>query len=181
MVKGASVTQNQVASFFEDEPLVVAHNAAFDCPFFERLIPAYKQQLIWGCSRIHIDWTGAEYGFESPKQEYLLFKHNMFYEGHRAQTDCVALAHLLALNPKAMMDLVEAAFSDEYLVRARGARFETKDALKKEKMRWNAKQKVWEKKINKENLEAFKQKLVNLDARISPEIVTIPAKTRFSS
>ncbi|MCV6022403.1 DNA polymerase III subunit epsilon, partial [Escherichia coli] len=83
-------------SWLSDDPLVVAHNAQFDRPFFEKRFAALGH-LSWACSASGIDWKAL--GFESRKLEYLLLRLGWFYEGHRAATDCLAMAWLFHLLP----------------------------------------------------------------------------------
>lgn len=127
MVQGQHIDDALVASWLSDDPLVVAHNAQFDRPFFEKRFAALGH-LSWACSASGIDWKAL--GFESRKLEYLLLRSGWFYEGHRAATDCLAMAWLFHLLPESVANLLSEADRRTVLVRAFGAPFDVKDYLK---------------------------------------------------
>lgn len=134
MVRGQRIDDRLVASWLDDDPLVVAHNAAFDRPFFERRF-AGQGDKAWACSANGIDWKAL--GFESRKLEYLLLRLGWFYEGHRAMTDCLAMAWLFHLVPEALGNLLSEADKRMVLVRSFGAPYEVKDFLKERGYRWH--------------------------------------------
>ncbi|XVN40837.1 MAG: 3'-5' exonuclease [Rickettsia endosymbiont of Argas persicus] len=92
MVKGKNIKPTTVERFLEDVDIIIAHNATFDRPFLEKMFPTISSEA-WGCSRADINWKAEK--IESQKLEYLAYKYNFFYEGHRAVTDCLAGLHLL--------------------------------------------------------------------------------------
>ena len=134
MVQGQHIDDSLVASWLSDDPLVVAHNAQFDRPFFEKRFAALGH-LSWACSASGIDWKAL--GFESRKLEYLLLRLGWFYEGHRAATDCLAMAWLFHLLPESVANLLSEADRRTVLVRAFGAPFDVKDYLKERGYRWH--------------------------------------------
>ena len=134
MVQGQHIDDSLVASWLSDDPLVVAHNAQFDRPFFEKRFAALGH-LSWACSASGIDWKAL--GFESRKLEYLLLRLGWFYEGHRAATDCLAMAWLFQLLPESVANLLSEADRRTVLVRAFGAPFDVKDYLKERGYRWH--------------------------------------------
>lgn len=73
--------------------LVIAHNAAFDRRFIERLCPAFAGKP-WACSMTEVDWVAE--GFEGLKLAYLAMGAGFFYDRHRAANDCLAAIELLA-------------------------------------------------------------------------------------
>lgn len=81
MVAGRTIDPDQVAEFVASSPVIIAHNAAFDRPFFERLCPAAAGKC-WSCSMSEIDWRAE--GFESLKLSTLLADIGLFYDRHRA-------------------------------------------------------------------------------------------------
>ncbi len=133
-VAGQKIDDDLVAKWLADSPLVVAHNAKFDRPFFERRFPNLKH-LSWACSANGIDW--AELGFSSKKLEFLLLQLGWFYEGHRASIDCLAMAWLFYRLPEALTDLLKQAKTRTVFVRAFGAPFDVKDYLKERGYRWH--------------------------------------------
>lgn len=73
--------------------LVVAHNAAFERPFLERVIPAFAD-IPWACSLEEVGWR--EEGLPQASIDFLLSRHGMPPSGGRPEDDCRALAYLLA-------------------------------------------------------------------------------------
>tara|TARA_R110000737_G_scaffold127218_3_gene159743 strand:- start:2665 stop:3558 length:894 start_codon:yes stop_codon:yes gene_type:complete len=92
MVKGKSLSRETVLGALSLANIVIAHNAAFDRPICERLLPEFANKP-WACSLTEVPWS--KYGFESAKLKYLLLENGYFFEGHRALDDCAALEVLL--------------------------------------------------------------------------------------
>ncbi|HJD59400.1 MAG TPA: DNA polymerase III subunit epsilon [Rickettsia endosymbiont of Omalisus fontisbellaquei] len=180
MVKGRNIDKNLVAKFLEDVDIIIAHNAAFDRPFFEKMFPALPPKA-WGCSRADIDWKAES--IESQKLEYLAYKYNFFYEGHRAVIDCLAGLHILAQNlpiskEPVLKQLLTNCHKTSYKIWAKNAPFETKDLLKTRGYRWSIhpqeNYKAWMIKINEDNLE---HELNFLNSSIYPTPFNIPVET----
>lgn len=111
MVAGQVIDPVEVGAFASDAALVIAHNAAFDRRFAERLSDVFANKP-WACSMTQIDW-GNE-GYEGTKLVYLAMGAGFFYDRHRAANDCTAAIELLASRlPKsgvpAMRHLLERA------------------------------------------------------------------------
>ena len=92
MVKDHSFDEDMVAQFLVGRPLIVAHNAGFDRPFFENRFPTLAN-LSWACSLKEVPWT--QLGFPGSKLEYLSNCIGFFYDAHRAYVDCLALLWVL--------------------------------------------------------------------------------------
>jgi hypothetical protein len=60
MVAGHSINIAELDAFVADAHLVVAHNAAFDRRFVERLASSF-QNSAWACSQSQIDWAAEGY------------------------------------------------------------------------------------------------------------------------
>ena len=140
MVAGQSIDPAEVAEFVRDAVLVVAHNAAFDRRFVERLSDVFITKP-WACSMTQVDW-GAE-GHDGTKLAYLAMGAGFFYERHRAVHDCIAAIELLATPlPKtgiaAMAKLLERARRPSWRIWAENAPFDLKDVLKARGYRWNS-------------------------------------------
>lgn len=134
MVAGQTFDKDRVAEFLRDDPLVIAHHAGFDRPFFEKRFPEYAN-LRWACSIKGVDWKAL--GFESNKLEYILLRSGYFYEGHRASIDCLAMAWLFFVNENALISVLASAAKKTFIVRAFGAPFDVKDSLKARDYQWD--------------------------------------------
>jgi DNA polymerase III subunit epsilon len=139
MVVGQDIDAAEVTAFANDAALVVAHNAAFDRRFVERLSDVFITKP-WACSMTQIDWTAE--GFEGTKLAYLAMGAGFFYDRHRAQHDCIAAIELLAARlPKAavpaMARLLERARRPNWRIWAANSPFDLKDRLKARGYRWN--------------------------------------------
>ena len=93
MVKGKSFDVGEIENFIKSVDLIVAHNAAFDRPFCERISSAFVNKP-WACSVNEIDWRSL--GYEGTKLAYLVNSSGWFFDAHRALDDCRALAKVLA-------------------------------------------------------------------------------------
>ena len=152
-VAGQHIDDAWLAMMLQGDPLVIAHNAQFDRGFMEARFPACDKQ-IWACSLSEVDWKNL--GFEARKLEYLLLKQGYFYQGHRAEVDCLATAWLLH-KPEAFPQLLASARQKTVIVRALGAPFEVKDTLKERGYRWhnggNGVERHWWTTVPESNLE----------------------------
>lgn len=55
MVAGQTIDLVAVAKFIDDAVLVIAHEARFDRPICENLVPAFASKY-WACSNTQVDW-----------------------------------------------------------------------------------------------------------------------------
>ena len=139
MVAGHQIDPAAVASFAAPSAFVAAHNAGFDRRFLERYSDVFKTKP-WACSMSQVDWTAE--GHEGVKLAYLASGAGFFYDKHRAVNDCAAAIELLSLPlPKsgvpALAALLDAARRPTWRIRAEGAPFDLKDALKARGYRWD--------------------------------------------
>jgi DNA polymerase-3 subunit epsilon len=140
MVAEQTIDPAEVMSFVSQAALVIAHNAAFDRPFVERLSDVFITKP-WACSMTQIDW-GTE-GYEGTKLSYLTMETGFFYERHRATSDCIAAIELLAAPLRktgvvAMTRLLERARRPSWRIWAVNSPFDLKDVLKARGYRWNS-------------------------------------------
>ena len=189
MVAGKSLDREQIYHLLKDVVLIIAHNASFDRPFMENLDEQFES-LWWACSMKDIDWR--EQGIESAKLEYLAYKFNYFYEGHRATIDCQAGIHLLTQalpvsHIPAMQELLTTARRTDYRLWALGAPFETKDTLRERGYRWSTGEddgyKSWYIDIPEAELETEIEYLhKEIFGRVVKELprAKITAQTRYS-
>ncbi|MFM8865435.1 MAG: 3'-5' exonuclease [Limnohabitans sp.] len=144
MVRGQRIDDARVAELVQAADLIVAHNAGFDRPFVEARLPVFANRP-WNCSFAGIDWRGQ--GSGSAKLEFLAHERGWFYDAHRALTDCHALLQVLAVplatGVSGLQQLLHGAAAIRYKLRATGAPFEAKDALKARGYRWDGEGRVW--------------------------------------
>ena len=139
MVRGARLDLDAIKAFVEPAALVLAHNAAFDRVFAEKLHPVFEAKP-WACSMCQIDWRLE--GLDGRKLDYLAFRSGFFYDGHRAVNDCLAAIELLsrplALSRKpAFAALLDKARRRTVQLYAENTSFDLKDVLKARGYRWN--------------------------------------------
>ena len=87
-----------------------------------------------------INWNSEN--IESHKLEYIAYKYNFFYEGHRAITDCLVGLHILSKTlyssqQLALKQLLDNALKPTYKLWAKNAPYDHKDLLRARKYRWN--------------------------------------------
>ena len=145
MVRGQRLDDAAIAVLLEGVGLVVAHNARFDRGFLETRLPVFNT-LAWGCSWREVPWHEA--GIESSKLEYLAYRHGFFYEGHRAEADCLALLEVLRrpfaqTGKPAFARMLDSARKPSFRLWANNSSFETKDVLRKRGFRWEAQKRCW--------------------------------------
>lgn len=188
MVRDKAIDTDLVESYLKEVDLVVAHNATFDRAFFESTFPTIEPKA-WACSMRDIDWNNE--AIESFKLEYIAYKYNFFYEGHRAIIDCLVGIHILSkelYNSKelALSKLLKQATSLHYKIWAKNAPYKYKDLLRSRKYRWNTHPqdgfKAWAIELPenkaKEEIEFLKAEIYNNSFNIPIDIYD--AYNRFS-
>ena len=95
MVKNQHIDLDLVKKHILQTNLIIAHNAKFDRKFIESFWPEIPERP-WACSITDIPWESE--GIESAKLEYLAYKYEFYFEGHRATADCLAGIHVLSKN-----------------------------------------------------------------------------------
>lgn len=187
-VKGKKINLTKVEKILENADLVIAHNAHFDRPFFERLSSSFEDKN-WACSINDIPWRTS--GMSMGKLDYLAFKFEFFFDGHRAVNDCFAGIEILKQKlPKSEQScfkfLLESSRRKTFIFWAEKAPYDLKDVLKDNRYRWNngenGKPKSWYKEVSEEKRheeESFLEQEIYFN-RGRPKIDTITAKTRYS-
>jgi DNA polymerase-3 subunit epsilon len=145
MVAGQRLDDARVESLLKQAGLVIAHNARFDRGFLEARLPVFAG-VPWGCSWQEVPWSAA--GIESTKLEYLAYRSGFFYEGHRAEIDCLALLEVLGrplgdTGGTGLKALLESARKPSYRLWANNSPFESKDVLKQRGYRWVPDKRTW--------------------------------------
>ena len=185
MVRGKRIDDRAVKSVLSDVGLVIAHNARFDRPFLEARLSVFAG-FPWACSIQDVGWKDC--GFASSALEFLAFKAGLFYEGHRAQVDCLAVLAVLdqplvGTLGSALRKLLESARLPSYRVTALDSPYETKDVLKARGYRWDPEKKVWAGEVDSAGREAETQWLreaVYGESQATVEIEKMTAKERYA-
>lgn len=186
MVRGKRISDQQVEAFLRDVHVVVAHNAAFDRPFVENRWPVFET-LDWSCSIKDVPWK--EEGFGSAKLEYLLQTQGLFYEAHRAETDCWALLELLSRRlpqrqQPVLLSLLESLNQAQFKLYALGSPFESKDLLKMRGYRWAPELKCWTRLLTSEDLvqeeKAWLRRRVYGERKAVVEVESLGGRVRYS-
>ncbi len=182
-VKGHTIPWPEVEQELADVQLFVAHNAGFDRPVVERYSEVFVDK-IWGCSVAQIDWLNlADVGSRS--QEFLCWKVGQFYYGaHRALDDVQALTELLSKpiseqQLPAFHYLLQAVRVSKSLIKATGAPFDVKDALRSRGYRWNVGERVWQKVLDDSKLQEELAWLIEHDTP-NPTVNKLKATDSFS-
>ena len=144
----------------------------------------------WGCLMYDINWTSE--GISSHKLEYIAYKYNFFFEGHRAIIDCLAGVHILAQKlpiseEQVLKSLLNSALAVRFRLWATNTPYESKDLLKGRGYRWNmnqnGKQKSWYIEVTEDKVEEeinyLRSKIYNGPINIPIEI--FDAYSRFSN
>ena len=139
MVAGQQLNPEDVSEFAAPADLVVAHNAAFDRRFLERLCPVFCT-MPWACSMTEIDWSAE--GIEGTKLAYLAAVYGFFFDRHRAVNDCLAAVELLSRSlPRSgitgLASLLTRARQTTWRIWAVNSPFELKELMKARGYRWN--------------------------------------------
>ena len=139
LVAGHRIDVAALEAFVADASIIIAHNAAFDRKFGERLTPTFEHKH-WACTQTEIDWRKK--GFGGVKLGYLLADIGYFHNAHRAIDDCHALVEILDHSPPTISrsmfaELIDCARRTTVRVWAQRSPFELKDALKARGYRWN--------------------------------------------
>jgi DNA polymerase-3 subunit epsilon len=158
-VKGKKIDWDHVEKLFANSHVVIAHNAAFDRPFFDRSVPSSRKK-IWACSLNQVNWEKK--GYRIRKLEILGIFHGFFHEAHRALSDVDSLLYLISLKDALiglpyLKELLEQAKRATVKVIAAQAPFEMKDLLKSRRYRWDTKNRYWWIEVDAELLEPEKK------------------------
>lgn len=133
-VQGKKIQPDDIQGYFTGDPILIAHNAGFDRPFCEKYINEFPTNLRWACSVNQIDWNAAK--IESKKLAFVLFKLGFFYDGHRANTDTLALLFVFMQRPELLNELVLNSSKRSAVIRAINSPFNAKDLLKTKGFKW---------------------------------------------
>lgn len=187
MVAGQEIDVAALDALIEPADLVIAHNAAFDRPFCEKLSPAFVPKAC-ACSVSEIRW--ADRGFEGNKLGYLVGQSGLFHEGHRASDDCHALLEVLARatddGTTPFAELLKSSARPRVRIFAENSPFDMKDHLKARGYRWSdgsdGRPKAWwvevDNELYDEELSYLRQEIYRWDEP-EPLSIRLTAQDRF--
>ena len=138
-VRAERIDAERAGALIERSGLVVAHNARFDRPFVERVVPAACARP-WACTRAEVGWTAE--GFASQALHGLLCAYGVYArDRHRALADSEAGVWLLAQRLPVSGEPVLAAMRRRALTEtvrlwAIRSAFDTKEVLRARGYRW---------------------------------------------
>lgn len=136
-VRGRVVDLAALAPLIADAALVVAHNAAWDRQFLERLVPAFAD-LPWACSMTQVGWRGVS----GQSLAAVAAGAGFFHDQHRAVDDALAAVEILGRpqarsEAPAMAELLRNAFRETCKVWALNSPFEAREVLRRRGYRWS--------------------------------------------
>lgn len=181
MVQDQKFDINEVKSFLADVDFIVAHNAGFDRPFFDRDL--FNTTIPWACSSRGGELNWKSFGYKSAGLENIAADQGFFYDAHRAVVDCLATVWVLHVEPDAAIELFQNAVRPAVKIKAWGSPFSAKDQLRADGYRWNPTDKVWEKNLLDE--EAAKNEIERLEkvvyhgAARAAKVVIKPANEKY--
>lgn len=193
MVAGQRLDEAEIARLLEGVAIVIAHNAGFDRKFLEPRLPVFAS-LPWACSWQEVPWSEA--GIESSKLEYLAYRNGFFYEGHRAEVDCLALLEVLRrpfvrrdeqapAADTALKVLLDSAREASFRLWANNSPFESKDVLRKRGYWWDAPARCWSRELwSRDEVQAelaWLKDAVYAGKSVALDLDEFDARTRYST
>lgn len=181
---GQRFDEKAIESLVVDANLILAHNARFDRPRFEKRFNCFSQ-MQWACSFKDIEW--AEHGISSAKLDYLAYVFGFFFEGHRAVNDCFAALEILGKEfPDDGKGVLQAMLSSARRVTwrhfANPARNQN-DRFRALGYRWCGKERAasWYKDyVDESSAESARQSIQANESAVTQEVRRITALERYS-
>ncbi|MGK2911527.1 MAG: 3'-5' exonuclease [Sphingobium sp.] len=152
---GHEIDTDSAVRLLHSASFVAAHNSAFDRPWVEKRLEEARD-LPWVCSMSQVDWRGR--GFDGRVLGYLLLQNGFYHCGHRASADVDAMIQMLRHRDDdgrtALSEMIATGSKPGWIIRAKGAHFDTKDALRARGYRWDAAddRKVWWREVADDQL-----------------------------
>jgi DNA polymerase-3 subunit epsilon len=154
---GRFIDDRTAIALLNSAEVCIAHNAGFDRKFLERRLPECAGKK-WACSLREIDWVAHGFDGTGRSLGWLLAQCGWFFDAHRAAADVdgviAILNHRLPNCRTALAELLETAAKPAWLIRALGAHYDVKDALKGHGYRWDPEVTAWYTEIPDEKRDA---------------------------
>jgi DNA polymerase-3 subunit epsilon len=135
---GETITQDDFEEAFGGVEFALAHNAKYDRRFIDRFWK--KPPMIWGCTNADLDIRG-KYMIPSNSLGVLMAYLKDYYFGHHDALDDAFAGVFLA--DMFFADLVKKMMTPDFKAMAYQSAFESKDALKLRKYKWEPTAKTW--------------------------------------
>ena len=139
----------------------LAHNAAFDRPWIEPLLPAELRGVArpWICTCEGIRWPGLK---PNPSLQSLALAHGIpVWAAHRALTDCTYLAQVLERDPELEAHLQE-GLQPRRLVAAQ-LPYEQRELARQAGFRWIPEAKQWQRRCSEGEINALSFPTIAID------------------
>ena len=175
MVRGHTLDPAAVREWLGEDPLIVAHNARFDRPIFERRFREMSGYR-WACSVRGIPWYGMGYG--SASLPLLLGQEGWFFDAHRAHADCLAVSWMLHTVPGSLDHLIESA-ADRMVVTAGGPTYPVRSELGRRGYKFNGDKKNWTREVQPPDVDREIAFLGRLSRSIRASYATVTARTAY--
>ena len=175
MVRGRSLDPAVIRAWLGEDPFIVAHNARFDRPVFERRFREMGRYR-WACSVRGIPWYGM--GYRSSSLPLLLEQEGWFFDAHRAHADCLAVSWMLHTVPGSLGQLVESA-ADRMVVTAGGPTYPVRADLGRRGYKFNGDKKNWTREVQPADVDREIGFLERLSRNIRVSYATVTARTAY--
>ena len=186
---GEEIDEDDATRLLNSASFVVAHNSGFDRNWVEARLPNARD-LNWCCSMRQVDWRAR--GFDGRVLGYLLVQDGYYHAGHRASADVDALIQMLrhrdADGRTALSEMIAVGAKASWIIRAKGADFSVKDALRARGYRWDSAEgrKVWWREVSDDDLTAERfwlaANVYTVEANpksLGPDVERVTARERF--
>ena len=151
---GCTLDFKKIFEILKDCSLIISHNAAFDRPFFEKLMEGHiDSKFYWGCSMEGVSWR-VGHKKESCSLPKLVRSVGYEYEAHRAINDVFALLTLL-IKENALKELLINTSKGYEIIRIKNADNLPYDELRKLRFMYKSEQNSYYKTIHGSQLNYY--------------------------
>ena len=153
-LQGCKIDFQKIFEILKDCSLIISHNAAFDRPFFEKLMEGQiDSKFYWGCSMEGVSWR-VGHKKESCSLPKLLRSVGYEYEAHRAINDVFAMLTLL-IKENALKELLINTSKGYEIIRIKNADNLPYEELRKLRFMYKSEQNSYYKTIHGSQLNYY--------------------------